>query len=318
MNTWIRKSRRLWVLGCFIFLAMPWSSDLQAGPLPIIFLDRVAAIGRKETTPGPNFGKWTAEATGFFYGEFDHKEGLNSSYRLFLVTNRHVIEEHIAATNGPLSVRLNPKSGGTVKEYDFPLIVDGVTTWHVHPDPQIDVAVISLNGPMLQQLGIKFDYFHSDYDLLSRAKAKELGLTEGYGVFVLGFPMNLVGTNQDYVVVRQGSIARVRDTLDYPDSVKTFLVDSFEFPGNSGSPVVLRPEPMEATFQGEKPPIHASYLLGLVKSYIPYTDMAVSPQTKHLRVTFEENSGLTEIIPADYIEETIQDASRAAAAIKPR
>jgi hypothetical protein len=191
-------------------------------------------------------------------------------------------------------------------EYDFPLFADGVQTWRAHPDPAVDIAVVRLNGPVLAQLGVKFDYFRSDSDIPTRAKAKDLGLSEGYGVFVLGFPMNLVGTGRDYVIVRGGSIARVRDTLDFPETTKSFLIDSFIFPGSSGSPVVLRPETAFAQFQGEKPPISAAYLLGLVNSYIPYIDVAISGQTRRPRVTFEENSGLAEVIPADYIEETIQ------------
>ncbi len=73
---------------------------------------------------------------------------------------------------------------------------------------------------------------------------------------------------------------------------------------------MLRPEVQDAHFEGEKPPTMQAYLLGLVRSYLPYTDMAISPQTKHLRVTFEENSGLTEVISADYIDETIEDAKK--------
>jgi hypothetical protein len=267
----------------------------------------VVAIGRKEITPGPNLGKWMGEATGFFYGEFDHKEGDRTAYRLFIVTNRHVIEEHIAATKGPLSIRLNAKSGGPVREYDFPLILNGLPTWHGHPNPAIDLAVVFLNGPWLEETGVKFDYFKSEVEPLSRTKAKELGLAEGYGVFVMGFPMGLVGAEQDYVIVREGSIARIRDTLDFPSAVKTFLLDSFIFPGNSGSPVVLRPETSEASFAGEKPPIRSAYLLGVVTGYLPYTDVALSMQTRRPRVTFEENSGLTEVVPADYIDETILD-----------
>jgi len=154
-------------------------------------------------------------------------------------------------------------------------------------------------------------YFTSDVDRLTRSSAKDLGLTEGYGVFVLGFPMGVQGawqdnTWQDYAVVREGSIARVRDTLDSPTSVKSFLIDSFVFPGNSGSAVVLKPESPLNRFSGEKPPINVAYLLGIVRSYLPYTDVAISPQTHRTRVTFEENSGLTEVIPADYIDETIR------------
>jgi len=291
-----------------VYLGLIQCQGLWGGELPVVYLSNVVAIGRKDTPPGPNQGKWVGEATGFFYGKFDHKvSDTLSSYQPFLVTNRHVIEEHIAATTGPLSIRLNPKAGGIVREYDFPLVVDGKPTWHAHPDPQVDLAIVLLNGPWLEQAQVKFGQFRSDVDMLSRAKAKELGVSEGLSVFVMGFPMNLVGQQQDYVVVRQGCIARVRDSLDSPELVKMFLIDSFAFPGNSGSPVVLRPEPSEARFEGEKPPITQSYLLGVVRSYLPYTDMAVSPQTKHLRVTFEENSGLTEVIPADYIEETIKD-----------
>ena len=199
-----------------------------------------------------------------------------------------------------------------LREYDFPLVVNGIATWRAHPDPLVDVAVVNLNAAWLEQTGIKFDYFHSDTDSLSRSKAKEIGLTEGYGVFVLGFPMNLVGVYEDYAIVRQGSIARVRDTLDFPATSKIFLIDSFTFPGNSGSPVVLKPETPFAQFPGENPPISQAYLLGIARSYLPYTDMAVSPQTKHLRVTFEENSGLTEVIPVDYVDETIQNPGIAA------
>jgi hypothetical protein len=298
------KRKLLWPVFTLLLLLCP---ALYAGPLPLVYLNRVVAIGRKDTTPGPTFGKWIGEATGFFYGEFDHKVNeTQSSYTFFLVTNRHVLEEHLAATNGPLSVRLNRKSGGPAQDFAFPLVVGGLPTWHTHPDPLIDVVVIGLDSSVFQAMGIDFDYFKSDVDILSRVKAKELGLAEGYGVFVLGFPMGLVGTEQDYVIVREGSIARIRDTLDSPTTVKNFLIDSFIFPGNSGGPVVLRPEPIEDSFAGEKPPIRAAYLLGVVMSYVSYQDMAVSLQTKRPRVTFEENSGLAQVIPADYIDETIQ------------
>jgi hypothetical protein len=292
------------ILGILVFAC----SLSYAGPLPVVFLDRVVAIGRKDTIPGPNFGKWIGEATGFLDGDFKGKNSEQQDMSLpYLVTNRHVIEEHIAATDGPLSVRFNQKSGGPVREYDFPLIVNGLPTWRAHPDPLVDVAVVRLNGPWFEQNGIKYDFFHSNFDTLSRVKAKEIGLSEGYGVFVLGFPMNLVGTQQDYAVVRGGTIARVRDALDSPATVKSFLIDSFIFPGNSGGPVVLRPEPTEAQFPGEKPPIRSAYLLGVVRGYLPYTDVAVSLQTRHPRVTFEENSGLTEVFSADCIDETIRD-----------
>ena len=221
------------------------------------------------------------------------------------LTNRHVVEDHAALTNGPLSVKFNLKAPGSAKNYDI-LLKDehGQPSWHFHPNPLVDVAIIPINAKMLQDEGARFDFFRNDRDFVSRTKAKELGLSEGDGVFVLGFPMGLVGHEQDYVIVRQGVLARVSDVLETP-LMSSFLIDSFIFPGNSGGPVVLKPE--FVSIEGAKPPIHQAYLLGIVKGYLPYTDVAFSMQTKHPRVTFEENSGLAEVIPADYIEETIRE-----------
>lgn len=53
-----------------------------------------------------------------------------------------------------------------------------------------------------------------------------------------------------------------------------------------------------------------SRLIGIVKSYIPYIDVAISQQTNRTRITFEENSGLTKVEPVDHILQTIEEAER--------
>jgi hypothetical protein len=40
-------------------------------------------------------------------------------------------------------------------------------------------------------------------------------------------------------------------------------------------------------------------VIGIVSSYIPYQDAAISPQTKRPRIVFEENSGLTSVVPTE-------------------
>jgi S1-C subfamily serine protease len=208
--------------------------------VPQVYLDRVVAIGRVETNAGAMQGQWIYEASGFLYGDFLSKTETTESYTLYLVTNRHVIDEHIATTSGPLAVKLNLKSGDAARPYLIDLSAQGKPLWHGHPNASIDLAVIRLNASSLEQNGVKFDGFKSDVDLLSRDKAKELGLSEGDSVFVLGFPMGIVGHEQNYVIVRQGVIARIQDTVRSPINT-TFLIDSFIFPGSSGSPVVLKP-----------------------------------------------------------------------------
>ncbi len=80
-------------------------------------------------------------------------------------------------------------------------------------------------------------------------------------------------------------------------------MDSFVFPGNSGSPAILRPEivSIEGTSAN-----NAAYLMGIVEGYLAYSDIAISMQTHHQRITFEENSGLAEIIPMDRVNEAIK------------
>ncbi len=107
---------------------------------------------------------------------------------------------------------------------------------------------------VLKKDGIKAEFILGDDNSVDVAKAKELGVSEGDGVFVLGFPLQLVGGERNFVIVRQGIIARIGDMLE--GYSKTFLVDTFIFPGNSGGPVFLRPEVVAITgtkSQGNSP-----------------------------------------------------------------
>src|SRR5207244_12427689 len=113
---------------------------------PPTFLDCVVAIGRTEATPGPIQGQWIPEASGFLYGSFLSKiDEDHNNYELFLVTNRHVIEDHASTTNNPLSVKFNLKPVGSAREYDIPLKdQQGKPTWHFHPNPQVDQTIIKI------------------------------------------------------------------------------------------------------------------------------------------------------------------------------
>lgn len=126
-------------------------------------------------------------------------------------------------------------------------------------------------------------------------------VTEGDRLFALGFPMGLVDVKRHYVICRGGCVARIRDCLE--NRSKDFLIDAFVFPGNSGGPVILCPTSL--SLEGTKA-IKNSYLIGIVKSYIPYTDIAISQQTGAPRIAFEENTGLSSVETVDSILETIE------------
>lgn len=260
--------------------------------IPPFFLDCVVAIGFPETAGSK---KWNA--SGFLYGKLVEDESAEEkTYELFLVTNRHVFEGHEKAF-----IRFNPKADEAARDYDLMLVESGDLKWHAHPDLDVDVAVISINARFLRKNDIQFNYFRSDEHLADRERASELGLTEGDPIFVLGFPMGLVGKERSFVIVRTGCIARIRDAL--LGSSRELLIDAPVFPGNSGGPVVTKPE--DVAIHGTQA-VNSAYLIGMVTSFLPFRDVAVSSQTGMPRIIFEENSGLASVLLMDSIVETIQ------------
>ena len=263
--------------------------------IPPFFLDCVVAIGFKNSD---GLKSWIG--TGFLIGRFfrQRDEGLND-YHIFLVTNKHVLEG-----KNSVVVRFNPQpqSNEPARDYDLTLSDEGGNKrWTEHPTKEIDVAVININAKILREHGMKFSYFYSDKHLLNVDGMTEMGTTEGDFIFVLGYPMGIVAPDWQYVIARSGIIARIRDVLE--GRSKSFIVDAFVFPGNSGGPVVSKPEVV--SIGGTKASLTA-YLIGIVTAYVPYQDIAISQQTGRPRVVFEENSGLTAVIPVDYIMETIE------------
>lgn len=71
--------------------------------------------------------------------------------------------------------------------------------------------------------------------------------------------------------MHRSSISRIKDLIN--KHVSHFLIDANIFPGNSGDPVLLKPELV--AIDGTKPH-KAAPLIGIVKGYIPYKDIAIS------------------------------------------
>lgn len=274
--------------------------------IPPFFLDCVVAIG---TGDDAETRQW--KASGFLYGFLtEFTDSREKRYRIYLVSNRHVFEE---ITEPCLYLRFNPQEQEEpVHDYRLPLLDENnEKVWIGHPDPDIDVAITNINYPLLKKHALKVDFFRSDLHGADLSKLEELEITEGDFLYVLGFPMGLVSNKRIAVVVRNGTIARIRDTLAKTDPDPEYLIDSFVFPGNSGGPVVLKPETIAIT--GTKAQTSA-YLIGIVRSTVTYRDTAVSVQTRRPRIIFEENSGLAAVHPIDFINDTIMEELEKSAA----
>jgi hypothetical protein len=285
---------------CSVFLLMFAVTAIgRAAKIPPSWLNAVVAIGHNEATPsGP---VWVTEASGFFYGYLvqDDPTPAKRRYEIYLVTNRHVIANHAA-----IEIRLNPKNTADQGEV-FPLSMFDADTqrasWFTHNDEAVDVAGTRINWKLLQDRGIDLEFFCSDTNTADTAKMKDIGVSAGDGIFVIGFPMNLAGKQRNYAIVRPGAIARITDLIESASTM--LLIDSHVFPGNSGGPVIL--EPSLLAIQGTKSNASA-FLLGVARDYISYTDIGVSQQTQRPRVSFEENSGLADVVPVDRINEAIK------------
>jgi hypothetical protein len=265
--------------------------------LPPFFLDTVVAIGVGDEKKR----NWIA--TGFVYGQFVPAKSNQESryYQLWLITNRHVLQDLRT-----VYVKFNSAADPHSKDYKIPLVArNGRPLWIGHPNSSIDVAAIWVNSRVLSEEQRKYSFFESDRHTMTTAQMRDLGVTEGDRVFVLGFPMGLVEAGRQYVICRAGAIARIRDFLE--DKGTEFLVDATVFPGNSGGPVIICPSALAIT--GTKQIVKAD-LIGIVKSYVPYSDMAVSSQTRKPRIVFEENSGLTAVEPVDAILQTVKLAEK--------
>lgn len=258
--------------------------------LPPALRDSVVVIG----LPGDPETQWVA--TGFFYGRLLSEKGDQGLYCTYLVTNRHVMVD-----KSRIVIRCNPKAHEDAHEFRIDLLNDaGSAKWLAHPDSEIDVAALPFDFGELVNLGMEVEHFRSNSAAWTTEQMKQGMVTEGDAVFVIGFPMGLIGPTRNCALVRGGTIASIRGLLE--GDADEFLVDSFVFPGNSGGPVILRPE--LSCISGTKPHSKA-VLLGIVRAYIPYKEPAVSPQTGLTRIVFMENSGLASVHPVDCIEQTI-------------
>ncbi|HOY04680.1 MAG TPA: serine protease [Saprospiraceae bacterium] len=266
--------------------------------IPPFFIDCVVAIGLQTTQNGNPTKSWIG--TGFLFGNFissDPNKPDTRNYQVYLVTNKHVLHNQ-----KNIILRFNPQNGQPAT--DFPAALEepnGNKLWTVHLNADTDVAVLPINIQFIRDAGMKFDIFKSDSDILLKQQLEDNQVSEGDFIFVLGFPRGMMPTDRQHVIVRNGIIARIRDL--YENRSSGYIIDSLVFPGNSGGPVIYKPEIVSIQ---ETPALNRAALIGIVKSYIPYQDVAISQQTQRPRIIFEENSGLANVETVDKIIETIQ------------
>ncbi len=256
--------------------------------IPQFYKDAVVSIGIRQQN---NTIAWIG--TGFFAMRAAEK---TDAYRPFLITNKHVFQ-------GKENIVIRMKEQGTeqLKEIDVPITKPHKTPIYIlHPQSDIDIAVLPLIGSFIEKHHLKFNAFDIDKHAMTSSELKDNGGEEGSLIYMLGYPMALVNQSSSLPICRMGCIARIGETQI--QERHNMLVDIQNFPGNSGSPIITRPELI--SIQGTKN-LDKSVLVGIVHSYIPYQETLINSQTGKMVEIRSENSGLALVHPVEYIREII-------------
>ena len=160
--------------------------------------------------------------------------------------------------------------------------------WVFHNDPSVDIAAIPFG------LDLNTDDVKTIPPALFLAKSQ---LEELQDMFFLSYQPGLEPRQRVVPVIRTGTVSMIQ--VD-----QTFYLDAFAFPGNSGSPVFVKPVPARIQQGGISigDPL-AGKFAGVVGEYLPYSELAISVQTGRPRVVFEENTGLARVWPLKFVNE---------------
>jgi hypothetical protein len=154
--------------------------------------------------------------------------------------------------------------------------------WIFHDKKEVDIAIIPFpvdeqsdeSKFILTPLFVPTDQFYEVFD-----------------IFFLSYQPGLTVQRRISPIFRSGTISIMNDD-------NTFYIDAAAFPGNSGSPVFLKPYNEGTSAKGG--------FIGIIGEYIPYREKAVSLQTGRVRVIFEENTGLSKVWSGSYLKQIIE------------
>ena len=256
--------------------------------IPEFFINSVISIGVRNNTDISWIG------TGFFIVRNVDTEG---NAHLMLVTNKHVL-----ANTCSIVLRLKIRNSTSLGIVDAKLYENGLKLYYEHPNKDIDIAVLPLNGDFITNNNIDFAAFDIDKHAMTSEELRYEGVDEGTLIHMLGFPMGLVNVSSTLPICRLGCVARI-SAAQISESYN-ILADIQNFPGNSGSPIVTRPEIV--SIEGTKS-LNKSVLVGIVHSYIPYTENLINSQTQQVVEIRSENSGIALVHPVEFIREVVDE-----------
>jgi hypothetical protein len=259
-------------------------------------------------------GDHQSTGTGFLLFRPISSGGPQVSYKIVLITNKHVLPQEHAAKD--ITVRLVVRDeAGQTRVGDATVHVLGADGKYLpsvalRPDPSIDVVAVDVtpdlireHADILHQVTQSHSAVTTDL-LLVRLGLHEASIGIGTQIYLLGYPSGIYDEENVSPILRVGIIStepdrdfffnwELRDRYNgLPAKVPGFLIDANVFPGSSGSMVIRRTNITPGFSPGGKAAV--PYVLGIVSMSIPIDDLGGT-----------QRMGLGVVYDADCIKETI-------------
>lgn len=190
------------------------------------FLDTVVLL---EAFGGNGQKRWAG--TGFFCrARHWHQEGREF---LFLVTNAHVVKPDMEG----IVVLFAPHQGDGVVPHTFTARV-GRGAWRTRGGH--DLAALQIPPEQLEAEAIRYRSFELDPETLTLGELRKQQIAAGSEALLVGFGLPHRQGLRQYPAVRRASICRLPRRAGFDRTVR---LEGTALPGNSGSPLVLKPGP---------------------------------------------------------------------------
>lgn len=228
---------------------------------------------------------------------------------LYAITNKHAVE------NTQVSIRFNLQPRGTE---DKPIAPD---KWVKHKET--DIAILPLDPPIDSRYDVGFiddrdiKSYMDHYTLAGIPDNHPHPLRFGPGdeVFTLGLFEGHPGEHASRPVVRFGHIALVPPKGEKIEAqiwpppndlvpIDAFLVEMATWPGQSGSPVFLRPKITNQNRSSRRPNDERTFLIGMLQGFYP-AEQTVETDRGETLILKQLNMGIGIVIPSKDIMELL-------------